>query len=107
VDSDAELIARVSSAKDFFGRVCNDTLDDWSLAKDFGEFLVRILPDPEVMGHAILVRAHRHLGNRELALAELDQCRVRTSNRKPEPWEMEMLVPLLTEEQRLLSSRTS
>lgn len=103
MDPDAELLGRVSVAKDFFGSVCRDSLDDWGLAKEFGEFLVRIQPDSEVMGHALLVRAHRHLGNLELALAELDLCRARTENRKLEPWEIEMLVPLLAQEESLLS----
>jgi thiamine phosphate synthase YjbQ (UPF0047 family) len=104
MDLEREILARVSNTKDFFGSVFfRDTLDDWNVAKDLGEFLVRILPDSEVMGHALLARAHRHLGNRELALDELKQCQARTANRKLEPWETEMLLPLLTEEEKHLS----
>jgi hypothetical protein len=103
MDLEKELLTRVNDNKDFFGSVFfRDTLDDWNVAKDLGEFLVRTLPDSEVMGHALLTRAHRHLGNRELAIEELKQCQLRTANRKLEPWEIEMLLPLLTEEERHL-----
>jgi hypothetical protein len=111
MDSDRELLAKVVSAieeKDFFRSVLlNDTLDDWNLARDLGAFLVRILPDSEVMGHALLARAYRHLGNPQLALDELRQCRVLTANRKLESWELEMLRPLLVEEERLLSGESA
>jgi hypothetical protein len=107
MNSDEELLTRVIGAidkRDFFrSTLLKDTFDDWNLAKDLGEFLVRIEPVSEVMGHALLARAHRHLGNPELALAELKQCQARTANRELEPWEVEMLLPLLEEEERLLS----
>src|SRR5437762_12050894 len=78
MDSDKDLLTRVVGAidkKDFFqSTLLNDTFDDWNMVKDLGEFLVRILPDSEVMGHALLARAHRHLGNSNLARAELKQC---------------------------------
>jgi len=108
MDSDAELLAKVNRVNDFFGSVFyRDTFEDWNLVKDFGEFLVRILPSSEVMGHALLTRAHRHLGNADLALAELSLCRTQTANRSFEPWEVEMIVPLLAEEERLLSGSSS
>ena len=103
MDSDAQLLMRVSNVRDFFGSAWRDSLDDWDLAKDFGEFLVRTLPESEVMGHALLVRANRHVGNLALALAELELCKARIVNRKLEPWEIEMLVPLLAQEEKLLS----
>ncbi len=107
VDSDAELLVRVNSSDDFFGSVfTRDSLDDWNLAKDFGEFLVRILPDAEIMGHAVLARAYRHLGELELAFDELKQCRARSANRKLEPWEIEMFAPFFAEEQKLLSGKS-
>jgi hypothetical protein len=103
LDSDAELLVRVNNISDFFGAVFSrDDLDDWSLVKDFGEFLVRILPDAEIMGHALLARAYRHLGNLELALDELKQCRSRTANRTLEPWETEMFDAFFAEEVKLL-----
>lgn len=102
MDADAELLLRVNGKSNFFGAVCADTLDDWSLAKDFGEFLIRILPESEVMGHAVLARAHRHLGNSEAAWSELEQSKRRMANRTLEPWEVQMLAPLLEEEERKL-----
>ncbi len=107
MNPDGELLDKVVDAiekKDFLRSILlRDTFDDWDLAKDLGEFLVRIEPESEVMGHALLTRAHRHLGNRELALAELKECQARTANRKLEHWEVELLLPVLVEEQRLLS----
>jgi len=101
--SDGELLAKVIQHKDFFQSVlCDDNFADWNLAKELGEFLVRIEPDPEIMGHALLIRAHRHLGNRQLALAELKECKLRASNRDLKPWEAELFLPLLAEEQQLL-----
>lgn len=68
MDSDKELLRRVVNAidkKDLFrSTLLSDTFDDWNLAKDLGEFLVRVGSDSEVIGHALLTRAHRHLGNR-------------------------------------------
>jgi hypothetical protein len=102
---DGELLARVSNTKDFFQSVLyKDSLPDWSLAKDFGEFLVRILPD-DIMGHALLTRAYRHLGNLELARHELDRCRAYSKTRELEQWEAEDFLPLLDEEERFLSAK--
>jgi hypothetical protein len=43
---DRELLTKVSETNDFFGSVLQrDSLDDWHLAKDFGEFMIRL--DPE------------------------------------------------------------
>jgi len=111
MSSDGELLSRVINAIDkegFFESILfGDTLSDWNLARELGEFLVRIMPDSEVMGHALLARAYRRLGNPKLALDELKQCRILTSNRELEPWEKEMLLPLLTEEENLLSAEGS
>jgi hypothetical protein len=103
--SDGELLARVLKTKDFFQSVIlSDDLDDWNLARELGEFLVRIEPDSEIMGHALLARAYRHLGNRGRALDELKQCQVRVANRELKPWEAQLFLPLLAEEEKLLSS---
>lgn len=103
--SDGELLSeavRAIETKDFFRSVLlNDAFDDWNLAKELGDFLVRTEPDSDVMGHALLARAHRHLGNTSLALYELKQCRIRIANRDLLPWEKELLLPLLTEEGNL------
>ena len=106
--SNGELLAKVIQHKDFFQSVLyDDHLEDWNLAKELGEFLVRIEPDPEIMGHALLTRAHRHLGNRQLALAELKECKLRASNRDLKPWEAELFLSLLSEEEKLLAPRDS
>ena len=106
-DPDKEVLTRVVDAierKEFFRSVLlNDTFDDWILARDFGEFLVRIQPDTEVMGHALLARAYRHLGDSERAREELQQCRVRAVPEAPVPAETELFRSFLAEEDRLLS----
>lgn len=103
MSADGELLARVSNTKDFFQSVLyRDTFTDWNLARELGEFLVRILPN-DIMGHALLARAHRHLGNLKLAREELKQCWAHTKARQLEQWEAEDFLPLLKEEERLLS----
>jgi len=103
MDSDGELLARVNEVEDFFGSVFyKDALIDWNLAKGFGEFLLRI-GDTDAMAHALLARAHRHLGNLEQAREELKQCKVRVANGELAPSEEEMFARLLAEEEKLLS----
>ena len=105
-DTDGELLSRVAHTKDFFQSLLyTDTLPDWNVAKDFGEFLVRIFPD-DIMGHAMLVRAHRHLGDLERARYELNQCREHIKTHELEQWEAEDFLPLLAEEERLLGGAT-
>jgi hypothetical protein len=102
LDDPDEVLARVVSANnknDFFRSIHeNDTFDDWNLARDFGDFLTRIEPD-EIMGHALLARACRHLGELERAQAELGLCRTGI----PHPSEREFFLSFLTEEERLSS----
>ncbi len=103
--SDGELLAKVIQSKDFFQSVLhNDSFEDWNLAKELGEFLVRIEPDSEIMGHALLTRAYRHLGNRQCALDELKECQLRASNRELKPWEVDLFLPLLSEEEKHLAT---
>lgn len=103
MDSDQELLTRVNSKGNFFQSVVvDDASTDWNLAKDLGEFLVRTEPDSEVMGHALLVRACRHLNDVERAVEELRQCRVRLAGRELKPWERELFLPFLEEEERRL-----
>jgi len=99
-DPDGELLDRVVEKEDFFRAVLDDTLDDWDLAKDFGEFLTRIEPE-DAIGYVLLVRACRHLGDWKRAVTELDRCRVRVAHRSEE----EVLLPFLAEEGKLLSKR--
>ena len=104
MDADDELLARIGRTENFFQSVLyKDTFSDWNLAREFGEFLVRILPN-DIMGHAILVRAHRHLGNLELARDELKLCRTCTKTSELEQWEVDDFMPLLSREDRILSS---
>ncbi|MCU1287122.1 MAG: hypothetical protein JWO13_3472 [Acidobacteriales bacterium] len=105
MDPDKDLLQRVVAAidkADFFRSILqNDNFDDWNLAKECGEFLVRIEPE-DVMGHALLVRAHRHLGNLQKAREELQQCELMTRGRELTQGETELFVPLLTQEEKLL-----
>lgn len=104
---DGELLARVSGTKDLFQSVLDrDTLPDWTLVKEFGEFLVRILPN-DIIGHALLARAHRHLGNLDLARDELKRCQAHTKTRELEQREAEDFLPLLAQEERLLSEEAA
>ena len=99
-DPDAEILTRVSKIENFLESVLyKDSLDDWKLAKDLGELLIRI--DGEgIMGHALLARACRHLGDLERSLSELEQCRVRVPHPPPQT---EMFLSFLAEEERLLA----
>src|ERR1700738_4947545 len=93
-----EILTRVVSAiekKDFFRSVLeNDTFDDWKLAMDFGDFLIRIEPEG-MMGHALLARACRHLGESGRAFAELERCRAGV----PHPSEKELFQSFFAEEE--------
>lgn len=100
VDPEGELISRVAKIDNFLQSVLSDDLDDWILAKDFGEILVRLDPE-EALGHAVLARAYRHLGDRGRASAEVNHCRSSIM----QPAEAEVLGLLLAEEERLLSER--
>jgi hypothetical protein len=108
VDSDEELIAKVVDAidkVDFFRSILSDTFTDWNLSKDFGEFLVTREPDTEIMGHLLLVRSNRHLGNRQIALDELKKCQDMIRKRELTPWEIEMITPVLKEEEQFLAEK--
>ena len=102
-DPDGELLDRVCEIGDFFGRVMrDDSFDDWNLAQGFAEFLIRIAPD-EVIGHALLARAYRHLGHLERAIGELEECRVRAKHEEMSPMERDFLLSFLEEENKLSS----
>ena len=101
MDSDGEILARVLKSKNFFHSVLyEDRLDDWNVAKDLGEFLIRINPE-EIMGHALVARASRHLGDLQRALEELEHCRVRTMH----PSETDLFLSFLAHEEKLLSGQ--
>lgn len=106
MDADRELLRKVAIAIDrtdlFRSILLRDSFDDWDLARELGEFLVRIGDEAETMGHALLVRAHRHLGDRDLAVSELSQCQSRIAGRPLKAWEQELLLPMLLEEEALL-----
>jgi hypothetical protein len=100
MDPDAEILTKVSKIEKFFESVLyKDSLHDWQAAKDLGELLIRIDGD-EIMGHALLARACRHLGDSERARAELQRCRAIA----PHPPEQELFRNFLTEEERLLEN---
>ncbi len=99
MDSDGDLLKRATQIPNFFGSVLtNDSLDDWTLARDLGKFLVRLHPE-EIMGHALQARAYRHLGDSERALAALEQCR----SRVPHPAEQELFRAFMAEEESFLN----
>jgi hypothetical protein len=96
---DWEILARANKIGNFFGTVLlEDALEDWNLARDLGELLIRLMPE-EVMGHALVARACRHLGETERARRELTQCRIMTKH----PSETRLFASFLAEEEKLLS----
>src|ERR1700690_2967105 len=104
MSTDGELLARVARRKDLFRLVLyDDSFDDWTLVRDLGEFLVRT-EDSEIMGHAILARALRHLGDRRRALVELERCRTMMNSRQLHSWETDLFPSLLAGEGKQLSS---
>jgi len=101
--SDLELLEKVNEVENFFGSVFyEDALADWNLAKELGEFFLRI-GDTDVMAHALLARAHRHLGNLTRAREALKLCKTRVANGELAPSEAEMFAGLLAKEEKLLS----
>lgn len=103
MDRDADVLKRVTETKDFFGSALrDDNLGDWNLARDLGDFLLRIDPD-EVMGYALLVRAYRHLGDLRSARGAFDQCCARWNQQMQRaPGEAELFEPFFAKERILL-----
>ena len=100
-DPDKELFSRLSRVNDFAKEaIYNDTLEDWSLAKDFGEYLVRTAPQ-DILGHALLARACRHLGDRTRALEEIQRCQILFTSGELKRMELEVFGPFL-ERKRLI-----
>jgi len=98
-DPDKELLTSVSQKKDFVPSIVfNDSSDDWNLARELGEFLVRTGPELAI-GHALVARASRHLGDLDRAYEALKRCR----QLPMEPAEAADLLPLLAEEENHLS----
>lgn len=104
--SDQELLEKVIERRNFFESVFHrDAPDDWSFVRDVGQLLVRIEAEEEwdLMGHALLTRACRHLGDLDRAREELDVCRRRVESRELTPSETQLFVPFLTQEEEFLS----
>jgi hypothetical protein len=98
-----DKVVQAIEDRDFFNSVFNDDFDDWDLVKKFGEFLITIMPDSEIMGHALLTRAFRHLGDKKRACSELTECKARMTGRELGKEEKNMLISLMTKEESLLS----
>lgn len=89
-------VAELAGQKNFFEAILlRDEFDDWNLVSEFGKFLVLQQPD-EIMGHALMARACRHLGRLDLAGGELKECRLRAAH----PSETELFVQFLADEER-------
>jgi hypothetical protein len=101
--TDGELLSAVLANNAFMESVLkHDRSDNWTLAKELGEFLVRIEPDSEILGHALQARACRHLGEIERARIELTACRARIADRGIKEWESSLLQALLSQEEKYL-----
>lgn len=107
MDTDAEILTRVSKIENFLESVLyKDSLGDWNLAKDLGELLVRIDAE-EPMGHALLTRACRHIGDHKHAREELEKWRALVA-RQEETWpQRELFLPILSEEEKKLTEGSS
>lgn len=100
-DTERELLRRVNSVEDFFGSILlKDSLQDWGLAKEFGQFLTRLMPD-SALGHLVVARACRHLGDLNAVAAALDRCRAAIASGKMTGPEVELLLPIVEHEERL------
>ena len=107
IDADSQLLARVLTQQNFLELVLlNDNLEDWNLAKDLGEFLVRVFPE-DIIGHALLVRALRHMGNVARALEELTACRAFIQRHELTPKQLNLFLPMLENEEKCLLRSTS
>jgi hypothetical protein len=99
-DPELQLLKKIAEIKGFCqAALQEDKLEDWNLARDLGEFLIRIGPD-EAIGHALVARASRHLGDVDRAREALQHCRLAPMG----PREAEVLIPLLAEEEQHLSA---
>jgi len=79
-----------------------NSAEDWSLAREYGEYWVLVNPEPPV-GHLILPKACRHLGQARRAIKEVYRCRETIASDKVQPLELEVLAPRIDREARLLS----
>ena len=96
-DPDAAILEEVVGTKDFLhSALVDDSLRDWHLAVELGRLLVRIEPK-EILGHALLARAYRHLGDRRSA-HELMECRKRLRQRRLARGIRQLFRPFLSEE---------
>jgi len=103
MDTDAETLTRVSKIENFFESVLyNDSLEDWKLGVDLGELLIRIDAE-EIMGHALLTRACRHIGDRKRAREELAKCTAIVARQDPTWPQRGLFIPVLSEEERHLT----
>ena len=103
-DEELELLRRVTSSEDFFHSVLvEDTLQDWSLGKEFGELLIRLMPD-SALGHLVVARACRHLKCSQTAVGALARCRTIITSGKAIKGEEELLLPVLEAEERMCCS---
>ena len=104
-DRDGEILAKAYEVDDYFGSFFRDALDDWTLAEDLGELFLRI--GEARMGHALLARAQRHLGNIAQAGEHLERCKTRVADEDLTNQELEMFDRFLAEEDLVLKSLKS
>jgi hypothetical protein len=98
------VMKKVRDKKDFIHSVISeDNADDWILTRQLGECLVLHLGPGYLVGHFILCRACRHLGDVPRATEALARCREVIASRTSPRMEMEVLVPLVERESQLLT----
>jgi hypothetical protein len=104
MDADRQLLDKVLAHDTFLeSALLNDSLEDWNVAKELGEFLVRVIPE-DIIGHALLVRACRHTGDINRAREELIACQGYLDRNELGPRQLDLLLPMLEREELLLNS---
>ena len=107
MDHDLELLQKVAAVGDFFdAALFKDNLPDWRVAQDFGMLLMRLSHD-DLLTHLLLARAARHLGEADLAAAELQRCRSLVGDSKATSGGEDPLLRTLDVEERLARPDTT
>ena len=93
MNQDADMLDKVIANEDFIAAVIReDSSCDWELARNLGEYLLRIDPR-QSFGFLILIRALRHLGDSEEAARKFTLYRdaVRCDSGASEDYETKLL----------------
>ena len=97
------ILQKIGDETEFLEQLLfHDTTSDWNVVREFAEFVIQWVPE-ELTFHLMLVKAHRHLGERGLAAAEITVCRglVASGDSLPVP---ESILEVMEQEALLIGS---